>query len=1203
MEAELADALSATVDKRSIVPLSVADIAKTAAQAGLDAAAFVAEVREKQIGALAANPVTLGMLLRLAAHGGLPDNRDDVYMQGVTLLADENNTRRRDERSDGPSVKDRVAAAEHLAALSLLGNRPSIVRRAPVPLTEASIALDEAASDAVPLDAVQAIWDSALLSAAGEGAQRWVHRSVAEYLTARRLTGLPLATVQHLLGSGGPERRVVPQLAEVAIWIATRDGEVFDWLAGTEPQVLLTAGLHAWTAGDRRKLTRALLAHLTEKHPFSSFHRYRGLDYPELPDDLRPYLAASQPNWVRREVLHMLAAAGRRELDTDLVRMIEALISGLPPEHYSDAEIGLAATVCFALEGTTDTEVVAGAHRILLDRQVSAHVRAALVPVVARASGWSAVLSALSADDVLASGRRLRSAVASELGDAIAASSVDVADVVAWLHRRRNPRLDDELCRLVGDTIAAIPEADAVDALTWGRIGSLCRDVDDSEARLFQRWSFDASVVPVAVRARVALETLRRSGGSFAVAPFVRREGLVRMDDLPTWIHQLASAIESQDFLATEAALAVLEHIAPPLPENIALAQKVRHERPALQDWFAEWSSPARVKAYRTATQPVPSPATPDTTPPVDADDLGAALDDADWPRIAELLRRPTITEPGHRHVHGSVLSEGAAWSLLDSEGVRKVLDLALAAVRGAEVSPSDLEALSDAYGVVAREQRGAFTSDDADAFASRVRHLFELPGTHAPMRATLEAFQPFHSTALDGALVEGIDGDRSRQHPVFTSRLGTYTSPQVTSALKRLCSAVDVHPYVLEDALPALLARDRDQGRIVGLGIVVDRPSATTPGSASNEEAAHCALCRLRRHRAAIAAVALLASSQASSVLDGLLAAMTEDGDFRRGVIRTGAPRDELRAWATLPPDDLATVYLWALRTLTRPEYEPGEAYSTDPEADFADGIHRMLTAQDSADAQAALDRIAMTTKNPWDRTAAGDMQRRRRAATWKAPSPAELYAILTAPRRRVIVSESDLAEVVLGAVDAVAEDVAADPDKRAMFWHRQTDSAHPVPLTENEFSTRLKLLLDPHLAGVSLRREVQLNEGQLGVPGARSDLEATVTDQDGEIVVITEAKADWHREVVRDLRAKLVKRYLATGRSRTGIYIAAWYDSPVGGGGKPRNIKRRPLGQLRRDLEKVASEYQDPSHAMVHVRVIDLSLPTAGDQGLTKH
>lgn len=128
-----------------LAPLTEQDV-RVAAQVTLgDGSAFLSAVRDRDLGALAARPLTLRMLMTVQRDDGeLPVDRIDLYEHAVKVLARENNDRRIEEPSStGHPVQERLRAACRLAAVSIVSGRTVIHPRRTADTPNNDLALDD----------------------------------------------------------------------------------------------------------------------------------------------------------------------------------------------------------------------------------------------------------------------------------------------------------------------------------------------------------------------------------------------------------------------------------------------------------------------------------------------------------------------------------------------------------------------------------------------------------------------------------------------------------------------------------------------------------------------------------------------------------------------------------------------------------------------------------------------------------------------------------------------------------------------------------------------------------------------------------------------------------------------------------------------------------------------------------------------------
>jgi hypothetical protein len=241
------------VRELSLAPLREVDVWSAAGVEGLDAVAFIREIRERDIEGLASLPLTAAMLLRVAKEDSvLPGNRLDLDSRGVATLLREENPRRRRVQVSTTNEAERRRIAECLGAVLLLSRHHTISLS---PLRAGRGEVDPAifegrrisGSAASPTSVtlgdrpILETLSTALFVKAGPEAVAFAHRSLAEFCAGACLTGSDadpggLLDLLFVDETGG---RLVPQLREVAAWAAAQSREVLTTVLDSEPEVLL----------------------------------------------------------------------------------------------------------------------------------------------------------------------------------------------------------------------------------------------------------------------------------------------------------------------------------------------------------------------------------------------------------------------------------------------------------------------------------------------------------------------------------------------------------------------------------------------------------------------------------------------------------------------------------------------------------------------------------------------------------------------------------------------------------------------------------------------------------------------------------------------------------------------------------------------------------------------------------------------------
>jgi hypothetical protein len=257
-----------------LAPLRKQDVGTAARVDGLAPDAFLNEVARREAAPLASRPLTLRFLLNVyRTDGSFPPTRSELYRRGCLQLCEEANQMRRDAGYRGQySGAQRLAIAARLAAATVFGNRGAIwtgpdlgdVPSGDVRLAE--LATGEEPVEDHPFDvtesALMEALDTGLFSSRGPHRMGFAHQTYAEYLAAWYLHTHGVRREQAvtlLRHPDDPERKLVPQLYEVASWLAGVDVSVFDQILKVDAPVLLRSDIGIVDPGRRAALVGRIL--------------------------------------------------------------------------------------------------------------------------------------------------------------------------------------------------------------------------------------------------------------------------------------------------------------------------------------------------------------------------------------------------------------------------------------------------------------------------------------------------------------------------------------------------------------------------------------------------------------------------------------------------------------------------------------------------------------------------------------------------------------------------------------------------------------------------------------------------------------------------------------------------------------------------------------------------------------------------------
>jgi hypothetical protein len=310
-----------------LAPLREKDILRAATDCDLDSEAFSKEIQIKEIQPLAGHPNTLNMLLSLFVRpDGLPKQRAELYRLGCLTLAADSSTSRKESHHVGKlNERQRMIVAGRIAAQLIFGHRSTIWRgkdweAETADLIEKDIVgqIEHADGHDFPIDslALREAIECALFSGRGERRIGFAHQSYVEFLAAWYLHSCGLDAQRALpLLLHPDDKRVPPQHAETAIWLAALDGDVFAALVETEPLLLLRTDLSDTTDEQKALLTETVLKALASKTEVNRYwglhNHYRKLAHPALADQLRHFIVNQDAYYDARIAAMGIAAACR----------------------------------------------------------------------------------------------------------------------------------------------------------------------------------------------------------------------------------------------------------------------------------------------------------------------------------------------------------------------------------------------------------------------------------------------------------------------------------------------------------------------------------------------------------------------------------------------------------------------------------------------------------------------------------------------------------------------------------------------------------------------------------------------------------------------------------------------------------------------------------------------------------------------------
>jgi predicted NACHT family NTPase len=330
-----------SVSVYELAPLRRKDIIEASKANIFDSAHFLQEINQKEVVPLAIKPVTLNFLINTYKNTHrIPSTQAELYLQGCKLLCQETNQNRRDSKLTGAlTAEQRMAVAARIAAITIFANRYAIwtgLDQGDVPEEDVKIqdfcGGNETTNDdkfVVNEAAIRETLATGLFSSNGPNRLSWAHQTYGEFLASYYLVQNKTTSKQILdllIYPNDSEKKLIPQLNEVAAWLASMRSDVFSTLLESNPEILLRSDMAIVDVNDKAKLIECLLElYSEEKLPYTDFSihkQFKKLVHPNLARQIHPYIIDDSKNNIVREVaIEIVEACELHELLDDLVNI------------------------------------------------------------------------------------------------------------------------------------------------------------------------------------------------------------------------------------------------------------------------------------------------------------------------------------------------------------------------------------------------------------------------------------------------------------------------------------------------------------------------------------------------------------------------------------------------------------------------------------------------------------------------------------------------------------------------------------------------------------------------------------------------------------------------------------------------------------------------------------------------------------------
>lgn len=1216
-----------------LAPLRQVDVKKAAEDNNLDSEAFLREIQARDAAPLAIQPITLDFLLKIYQKDGqFPATKKELYYEGCRNLCDENNRRRRNAGFKGDlDTDERMMIAGRIAAVTLFANRAAIWVGSGNATANKDVAIRELCGSetlngrefrVTEAAVCEVLKITSLFSSYGNEHDRFcfTHQTYAEFLAAWYLAQRPMTLAQRmslLQHPADPDKKLVPQLHEVAAWLASLLPDVFREIVETDPDVMLQSDVATADQEGCAALVESLLRlHNEEKllyEPRSWL--YQKLKSRDLVAQIQPYISditksvdaryvaidiaracqlksfqhdlvnvaldASQPYWVRVNAAHTVCKIG----DTGIKAKLKPLALGEAGEDPDDELKGyglkavypsdLTAKEFFDILTQPKGNFIGGTYQNFIAKEFSKHLQLADLPL------------ALNWVEVQQPRRELRYPFG-ELADAIM--------FLAWEH------LESQ----------GILEAFARIAFTrWSNYQQITSDRNEP--------SFESLLINNDVKRRLLLKTLvsmiSLSSDNEPIWLLGYRTQIILQKDFLWMIEQLQSSTSEHTQQIWAQLIKRIFRNPEYSPDEAKTILSLSHTNEVLHKVFKSWIEPIEldspeVEERRTAYLEEQEWVKRDNSqlePPL-ADRIIACLNEFESGNLTawwSLNREITLMPYSKRYdniCRQPDITTLNGWQIVESLTRSRIVDAAEKFVLNWQRESQDLLNLyeSDVAGYKALRlllhERPRFIFnlgiETWKMWASTIINTYWMSSDSRYVEPHLVLTQlayQYAPTEVISTLIARIDKEDSENGDVFiTGSMKICWDEGLATALLNKLENTTLKPRYVGKLLEDIIAHKVFAAKRFAESLVpVPLPSVGE-----------------QRSRAISAARALMLYAEDAG-WSVVWSAIQQDPEFGREVLESvsySARETGSIEWR-LSEEQVLELYRWLCRQyppIEKPKRQEEDEETFKPE-DYevkpGDSIVKWQTtilqhlkergtpqscealrciAHESPEMAEKLKRILL------------EAQLTTRRRTWSAPTPQEVLKVTSDQNVRLVNGADQLLDVVVESLDRLNQKLQGETPSAIFLWNqwKQGDQIVFRPKDEQVLSDYIKLHLEEDLKqrGVIAKREVEIRRrhGDKGVaaPGERVDLQvdAFVRLPNGEIhdcvSAIIEVKGCWNKDLDTAMQTQLVDRYLKDNSCQHGLYLIGWFNCKQWDTKDSRKPPKLSIEEARKKFETQAAE-----------------------------
>lgn len=1181
-----------------LAPLRRKDVQAAAEAEGVDVGHFLAELGRTESVPLAIKPITLRFLLSaFKSHGQFPATRQKLYELGCTKLCEEANPNRQDLRLSGGtgrlSAEQRMAVTCRVAAVSLfcrkpviiIGNLPAQASSEEAPIASFVGGQEPAGAGQVDVsdEAVREAVGTGLFSSRGPGRMGFAHQTYAEFLASRYLAmhAVPPDKVLSLLRHpDDPEGHVVPQLYEVAAWIAGTNTDVLRAIAQTDPQVLLRGDAASLAEADRRLIVDAFLVALDERRAtdrdWDLYRQYHKLKHLGLAEQLRAWIADESRYFVARDVAIEIA-------ETCECSELRSLLADVALDQSEELRLRASAAGAIAKVGDSDTrrrllplamgqggddpqdQLKGWALRALWPGLISADELFRHLTLPKQSNFHGAYIGFLTSDPL------------EHLGTA------DLPHALGWLKTLASGQDLDYFLRRIADQIVTKAWSNTADPLVLTALAELCIEyfkhhhgaIHDDDTIKEHPGLFDAPASRRALAAKIVelsqdrsvryqlighspclirhedfewcLDQLRLSVGDKTESVWAELVWSLFFGDQPD-ARRLDMVIEARGW--SSALRSESELFFTPVELGSERAQKMRKEYYDARKWSR--------KPRKRRVKP----------PPKERIEHWLRRCESGGPNAwSMLLQEMTLEDTSTQY--GIVpldVRRLPGWQNADTSIRQRMLAAADRFLRYGLVDPLKWLREPNCWGIfhmagyaalflLKTEAPAIYDALPGEVWERHVATVLCSPFFHEEEaqksqheEVALRCYQQAKNAVLFylPMQIDAEDRDENR-HISCDRKLGQCWDDDLKRTLHE--KLIEAETYwrtaTFDQIAELLLIHGYQPTRELLVGMV----KSVAEGTCSNMERALTAAAHLTAH----------SSDAAWSIIWPTVLANREFGRSLLMSVAHGLHHNAAEIASKLTDDQLSDLFVWLANEFPYSEDREHErVYSPskdDSARELRNGVIRFLEDRGTPASVIAIQRTVNALPNlDWLRSVLIEARKNTLRKTWRPCTPAELIQLARQPDTRLVRNAGGLQVLLVEALGALEQKLQGETYAAPDLWD-QTDRTRGQekfrPKDEGHLSDWVKRNLETELQtrGVVMAREPEIRRGEGSGRGELTDIHVTalvpgLTEGSfDQARVIIEVKGCWHGELKTAMKTQLVDRYLKDNQCQHGIYLVGWY------------------------------------------------------------